>query len=44
MYKKPEELYSAPFIRSYQANSSLFVKTKPKISVQRGNRVSFLVE
>ena len=44
MHKKPEILYSAPLIWSYQANSSLFVKTKPKISAPRGNRVSFHVE
>ena len=44
MYKKPERIYSAPSIRSYQANFSLFVKTKPEISVPRGNGVSFHVE
>lgn len=44
MYKKPERIYSAPSIRSYQANFSLFVKTKLKISVPRGNGVFFHVE
>jgi hypothetical protein len=44
MYKKPEKLYSAPSIRSYQANSSLFVKTKLKISVLQGNGVFFHVQ
>jgi hypothetical protein len=42
--KKPERLYSAPSSWSYQANSSLFVKTKLEILVPRGNGVSFHVE
>jgi hypothetical protein len=44
MHKKPEKLYSAPSIRSYQANSSLFVKTKLKISVPQGNGIFFHVQ
>jgi hypothetical protein len=44
MYKKPERLYSAPSIRSYQANSSLVVKTKLKISVPQGNGIFFHVQ
>jgi len=39
--KKPERIYSAPSIRSYQGNSLLFVKTKPEISVPRSNGVFF---
>ncbi|HAY39651.1 MAG TPA: hypothetical protein DCY53_10185 [Desulfobacteraceae bacterium] len=42
--KKPERLYFGPSIRSNQANSSLFVKTKLKISVPQGNGVFFHVE